>query len=83
MYVITTADGRKVEVDCIACAISKNEVQILGGIIAESEYFQVSNDFEYPIPGFLIINSKRHVRGIGDFTEEEAADFGLFLGMSE
>ena len=79
MHTIKTIDGREVTVSCIACAISKKEIEVFGVIIAESEHFQVANDFEIPIPGFLIVNSKRHIQGSGDFSLAEAEDFGTFL----
>jgi len=79
MFSITTADNTKVEVECIACAIAKKEVEVIGGTIAETRHFNVSNDFEYPIPGFLIIGSNRHVRSVADFDAEESVEFVTFL----
>ena len=71
MRAIITADNKKFEVECIGCSIAKKEVDIIGGIIAETENFILANDFEYPIPGFLIIGSKKHIQNITEFTQAE------------
>ncbi|HEY4525574.1 MAG TPA: hypothetical protein VJL32_00550 [Candidatus Paceibacterota bacterium] len=78
-HTIITTDNQKLETDCIACSIARQEISFPGGIIEETKFFQVANDFEIPIPSFLIINSKRHFGSLADFTEEEAADFIDFL----
>jgi hypothetical protein len=54
MEPIVAADGREVALECLGCAISKKEVEPPGGMIAETDYFTLANDFEYPIKGFLI-----------------------------
>ena len=79
MEPIIVADGRKVTLDCLGCAIAKKEVDPPGGLIAETDYFTLANDFEYPIKGFLIIGSKRHFQSVADFTPEESADLSHFL----
>jgi len=76
---IVSADNKKVEIDCIGCAIQKGEIEIIGGIIAETDHFVVTQDFEIPIPGFLILASKRHFIGFADFSEEEKKNFAKFL----
>jgi hypothetical protein len=55
MEPIVAADGREVALECLGCAISKKEVEPPGGMIAETDYFTLANDFEYPIKGFLIV----------------------------
>ncbi len=75
MHTITTADNKKVQVECIACAIAKHEVEVPGGMLWETEFFQAAHDFEIPIPGFVIVSSKRHFTSVADFTGPEAADF--------
>ncbi|MFA4946439.1 MAG: HIT family protein [Candidatus Micrarchaeia archaeon] len=67
--------GKKKEVDCISCAIMRGELNCLGGTVYETNNFNVSQDLETPIPGFMIISSKRHVKGIEDFTPEERSEF--------
>lgn len=44
-------------------------------IVHTSEYFTVSQDCEVPIPGFFIVASRRNIRSIADFTDEEAKEY--------
>ena len=75
---IITLDNKEFETDCIGCTLAKHEIEPLGGYIAETKYFQVTQDTEIPIPGFMILNSIRHIRGLADFTSEEQTDFIAF-----
>ena len=79
MYKITTAENKLVEVNCIGCAIAKKEIEVIGGIIAETENFNVSNDLECPIPGFLILASNHHIRSVAEFTPDQVQEFSMFL----
>ena len=72
---ITDIRGTTVTLDCLSCAIAQNKVEIRGGSVIRSEYFDVHQDFEIPIPGFMILTSLRHLKAVDEFTEEEAADF--------
>jgi len=44
-------------------------------IVQETENFIIGQDWECPIPGFLIIASKRKVDSIIDFSKEEYKEF--------
>ena len=72
---IITLDNKEFNTDCISCSLAKHEIEPLGGYVAETKHFQVTQDTELPIVGFMILNSIRHFQGIGDFTPEEQADF--------
>ena len=48
-------------------------------MIAESEYFVAEQDYEIPIPGFVILVSKRHLQSVDEFSEEEQQEFIKFL----
>ncbi len=76
---ITDIAGNKREIGGIGCAIQNGEVQSPGGRIAESAHFTAGQDYEIPIPGFVIIASKRHVQSVDEFTEDEQKDFIWFL----
>lgn len=65
--------------NCISCSLSNGELKTIGGIIACSQYFEASQDYAVPIPGFIVINSKRHIQSIDEFSAEERADFIEFL----
>src|SRR3989338_1155040 len=88
MVKIIDISGVGHEVSCIACSIQSGEINLPVERIAETNYFVAEQDFEYPIEGFLIIASKRHIKSVADFTEIEQEDFIKFLvqcrrGMKE
>jgi len=43
--------------------------------VIKSKYFGVHQDWEVPIPGFLILAPHRKMRSIMDFTDEESVEF--------
>lgn len=71
--------GKKKAVSCLGCAIAKGKVESPGGSITTTRYFDAQQDFEIPIPGFVILASKRHVQSIDEFTAAEREDFINFL----
>lgn len=72
---ITDISGTTVELDCLSCAIAQNKVEIRGGSIIRSKFFDVHQDFEIPIPGFMILTSLRHLKAVDEFTDEESLEF--------
>lgn len=79
MVVIKDISGVEHEIKCIACAIQSGKVALPIERIAETEHFVAEQDFEYPIEGFVIIASKRHIKSVLEFTNEEQKDFSNFL----
>ena len=79
MAKIESADGVKKDIDCIGCAIQRREIESVGGNVAETKNFNVQQDYEIPIPGFMILASKKHLKGIEDFSEKERKEFIDFL----
>lgn len=79
MVTIKDISGIEHEIKCIACSIQSGEVALPIERIAETEYFVAEQDFEYPIEGFVIVASKRHIKSILEFTKEEQNDFSNFL----
>lgn len=77
MSEIESFDGKKVEIssECIGCAIEKGEVDVSKGKVLEHELFEAHQDFEVPIPGFVILSTRRHISSVADFTEEESKEF--------
>ena len=64
--------GEKVEVkECLGCEIVKVKLDAFGGILYNGEYFTLTQDFELPINGFLIITSKRHITKYIELTQME------------
>lgn len=64
---------------CLKCALQKSELNTLGSIISATEHFQARQDYAVPIPGFVVITSKRHIQSIDEFTSAERTDFIEFV----
>ena len=62
--------GNEWTFDCLGCAIANREIEIPGGVIYNGKAVFLGADPEVPIPGFLIISSKRHVTSFSQFTKE-------------
>ena len=60
---------------CLSCSIVTGQVATLGDVIMETLYFHAHQDFAYPIPGFVILASKRHFQFIDQMSPAETADF--------
>lgn len=60
---------------CLGCALIKGELETIGGVLAQTHYFQARQDYAISIPGFVIIGSKRHIQSIDEFTPAELTDF--------
>lgn len=60
---------------CLACDIQEGKRELPGGSILSSTFFEAHQDFAVPIPGFVIIAAKWHVRSIADMTPIQRADF--------
>lgn len=71
----TLADGRKVEVDCLSCALTSGLITPTGGVIYESNNFHVHQDVAYPIRGLVILASKRHFYCMDELSEEEQLEY--------
>lgn len=57
-------------------------------VILTTDNFIVAQDWEVPIAGFFILSTKRKIRSIAEFNEEEVREFGVLIkkvriGMSE
>jgi len=63
--------------NCLSCDIVSGKVDSLR--VYENKYFHAHQDYGIPIPGFVVISSKRHLRSMGDFNSEEQQNFGVVL----
>jgi diadenosine tetraphosphate (Ap4A) HIT family hydrolase len=79
MREVTLANGQVVEVECLSCAITSGLIDPDGGVIAQTEHFHAHQDVAYPIPGLVIVASKRHCLGLDELTEPEANDYINFV----
>jgi len=74
MALITNINGETKEIDCLSCAIISGEVENSGTIL-RTKHFDVHQDYEIPITGFIILSSVRHLKSVDEFTDEEKAEF--------
>ena len=79
MVKITSADGIKKNIDCIGCALQNGEIKCVGEKVSETKNFDVQQDYEVPIPGFMILASKKHLKGIEDFNKKTRTEYIEFL----
>lgn len=56
---------------CPGCAYANHEFELPCGIIFENDNFNLSQDWELPIEGFLVIEPKRHIEKLEEFTKSE------------
>ena len=72
MKSIILYDGRICPInDCIGCDVYNGNIDMSQSLIFENDLFRVIHDTENPIPGFIVISSKRHVRTLNELTAEE------------
>lgn len=60
---------------CLSCRIVQGVTSTHGGVILETELFHAHQDFAYPIPGMVILASRRHFRHLHELTPEELTQF--------
>lgn len=69
--------------DCMGCSIEKGNVKIPGGVIYKGKYSNLGADPEVPIPGFLILSSRRHVNSFSEMTKEEREEVSNIIYHTE
>lgn len=67
--------GNEWDIDCMGCAISNQSISVPGGFIQRTQHFYVHQDPLIPLPGFLVIASRRHIRSIFEMSESEYEEF--------
>lgn len=72
---IILADGREIQVECLSCALTSGLIEPTGGVIIETELFHAHQDVAYPIPGLVILASKRHFYCMDELTVEERLEY--------
>lgn len=63
------------EVECLSCAVTSGLIEPDGGTVVETDYFHAHQDVAYPIPGLMILASKRHIKCFDELNEEEKVDY--------
>ena len=64
---------------CTGCSVINGDLVPIGGWIYETQNFVLAQDAEVMIEGFLIIQSKKHVNSLIDFSEEESLELAKLL----
>ena len=75
--------GNEINTDCIGCAIAKGEMELPGGILYDGKSIILAADPEIPIPGFLIITSKRHIQSFAQLSEDERSEIGDTIAWAQ
>ena len=84
MRIVKSFDGKMIDVgDCMGCTTAKTyrQTEINPGEIVRSKYFDISQDFELPINGFIVIGSLRHVESINEMTFEEKQELIILIDV--
>ena len=63
--------GNKYGYNCLGCEIANKKITPPGGIVYEDESFVLAGDPEVPLNGFLIVNTKRHIKSLIEMTQKE------------
>lgn len=69
------SNGKKVEVECLSCALTSGLIEPDGGVVLETEHFHAHQDVAYPIKGLIILAFKRHIKCLDELTEEEQLEY--------
>lgn len=56
--------------DCMGCSIRDKEIVPPGDLIYDGKHCVLASDPEIPIPGFLIVNAKKHIKSFSDLDQE-------------
>jgi diadenosine tetraphosphate (Ap4A) HIT family hydrolase len=75
--------GNEIKSECVGCAIVGGEIPLPGGIIYDGKSIILAADPEIPIPGFLIITSKRHIQSFAELSSEERTEIGDTIVLAE
>ena len=75
--------GQTWEYECMGCQITDGTIIPPGGIIYDGKSAVLAADPEVPIPGFLIVNFRRHVRSYSETTEEERKEISDVVYWAE
>ena len=60
---------------CLSCEVVSGRREVTGGAIYETAHFHAHQDIAYPIPGCVIVASKRHFKLLAEMDEQETATF--------
>jgi diadenosine tetraphosphate (Ap4A) HIT family hydrolase len=62
------------DVRCLSCEIVQGGWQLTGGPILETAHYHAHQDVSYPVPGQVIVATKRHVRNLDELSVGEIGE---------
>ena len=75
MNTIKDVTGAELKLNgCLGCEIINGNLKPFGDILFRNENFAVTQDYELPINGFIIISSIRHIEKFTELSEIEQFD---------
>ena len=82
MSIFKTFDGNMVDFgDCMGCTIANSfsgKSEVLGQVI-KTKNFNIAQDSELPIDGFMVIGSVRHIKSINEMIMEEKQELIILI----
>lgn len=67
-----TYDKKEVSfLGCPGCAYFNHEFELSCGMAYQNDNFTISQDWELPIKGFMVLSPKRHVNELCELTDDE------------
>lgn len=75
--------GNELHYECMGCAIVNGDIKVPGGIIYNGKYAILASDPEIAIPGFLIVNVKRHINSFAELNKEERIEISNIITHAE
>jgi len=63
--------GNEMEFECMGCDIASHKMIPPGGYVYEDSFINISADPEIPIPGFMVLGIKKHIKSINDLSKDE------------
>ena len=75
--------GREIIVEgCYSCAYGEHKFTLPCGMVYENDLLTVSQDWELPIVGFMIICPKRHVNYFSELSQYDIAELFKFVKLT-
>ncbi len=71
--------GCEWDIECMGCAIGDGSMLVPDDFIQKTKHFFVHQDPLIPLPGFLVIASRRHYQSIADMQEAEYNEFSALV----
>lgn len=56
---------------CPACAFARHEFELPCGMVFENDRFTISQDWELPIQGFMVVSPKKCIEKFSELSQEE------------